>query len=394
MGVFQFHEQIDRTGTGSLKGEMTPAAVKAAGLPCYWGAEFDFPACPTFSEGVKRCAERGYYPFTLQTDAYNARVCWWMEHVRAWKIQPDWIVPTHGTIFSLATTIRLTVSQDQRMIVIQPGYNRYQQAADRLGRSCVHVHMDYDRQTASYRLDMDALEQAMSDPDNRLLVFSNPNNPTGLVLGEEELKRIDDLSRKYGVTVFCDEIFAEVVRNGVQVQPYVKVAREDSLAITCTSLGKCMSLTGVNHANVLIKNPQLRERFIAQRYADHYGSIDPILYAGLLSAYTPDGAAFVEELNRVIGENYTYFKQNVQRLLPGSKVTPCDATYLAWVDFSGTGMSAEEVAQLLERALFVGDPGEEYCVGPFFYRYSIAVPPAAMERSFAYLEQIVREYRA
>lgn len=43
MGEFRFDERVDRTGTGSLKGEMTPEAVEAAGLPSYWGAEFEFP---------------------------------------------------------------------------------------------------------------------------------------------------------------------------------------------------------------------------------------------------------------------------------------------------------------------------------------------------------------
>lgn len=253
--------------------------------------------------------------------------------------------------------------------------------------------MSYDRETATYQLDLNALELAMADPDNQLLVFSNPNNPTGKIMDETDLYTIDELSRKYGVTVFSDEIFAETVRNGACAIPYGKVAREDSLAITCTSLGKCMSLTGVNHANVLITNPALRERFITQKYADHYGSIDPMLYAGLLSAYTQDGKAFVDELNRVTEENYLYFKQSLERILPGSRVTPSNATFLAWVDYSKTDMTPDELSDLFEKALFIGDPGEEYCAGPFCYRYSIAVPPQTLRRSMAYLEQIVKTWK-
>lgn len=391
MTEFRFHEQVDRRGTGSLKGEMLPDALREAGLPSYWGAEFEFPTCPAFSEGVKRCAERGYFPFTLQTEVYNERVIWWMAQLRGWAVDPTWIVPTHGTIFSLATAIRLLLPPEQKLIILQPGYSRYAQAATRLGRGCCHCHMAYDPSTGRYRLDLAALEAAMADPSNGLLVFSNPNNPTGLILSEDELRAIDDLSRRYGVPVFCDEIFAETVRNGAHVTPYGKVAQPDSLAITCTSLGKCMSLTGVNHANVFIPNEALRERFIAQRNADHYGSIDPMLHAGLLSAYTPEGQAFVEELNRVTGENYRRFRAELERILPGCRVTPCDATYLAWVDYHGTGLSAEALAQLLEEALFVGDPGEEYQSDAYFYRYSLAVPPQLLARSLAHLERVVQK---
>jgi bifunctional pyridoxal-dependent enzyme with beta-cystathionase and maltose regulon repressor activities len=54
------------------------------------------------------------------------------------------------------------------------------------------------------------------------------------------------------------------------------------LAITCTSLGKAFGLTGVNHANVIIENDDLRSEFFeAAGFADHFGSIDPMLHAAL-----------------------------------------------------------------------------------------------------------------
>ena len=389
MGLFD--KTIDRRGTGSLKGAFTPPEAMAAGVPSYWGAEFEFPTCPAFCEGVKRCAENGYFPFTLQTDDYNAAVRWWMENVRGWSIDPAWIVPTHGTIFALATAIRMAVGPEEKIILLQPGYSRYEQAAVRLGRGCTHVPMTYHPQTAEWSLDMAALEAAMADPANRLLAFANPNNPTGLILSPGELRAIDELARRYHVLVFCDEIFAEVVWDGAHVTPYSQIALEDSPAITCTSLGKCMSLTGVNHANVIIRDAALREKYIAQRYADHYGSIDPMLYAGLMSAYTPEGKAFVEALSQQTARNWLYFRQQLEDILPGARVTPCRSTFLAWVDYSGTGMNQQDLVSLLENALFMGDPGEEYHVEPYFYRYSIACPFEMLERSMELLKQTVRK---
>jgi len=390
VGEFQFHTLVDRSGMGSLKDACTPQEIKDAGLVSYWGAEFDFPTCPAFSRGVEQCVKRGFYPFVVQDETYHDRVCWWMEHVRGWTIDPDWIVPTHGTIFSVAMSIRMFVPEGKRMIILRPGYNRYEQAANRLGRSCVYCDMVYDPETVSYHLDLEQLELLMSNPDNTLLVFSNPNNPTGLILSEEELLAIDAMSRRYATPVFSDEIFAEVVRNGKTVIPYGMLVQPDSLAITCTSLGKCMSLTGVNHANVLIKNETLRQRFIDQKYADHYGSIDPMLYCGLLSAYTDEGKAFVDALNQQIAENCRYFAETLEEILPGTHVVGSDATFVAWVDYSRTGLSAAELETLFREALFQGDPGEEYGAEGLFYRYSIAVPPTALERSMTLLKETVQ----
>ncbi len=386
---FAFDKLVDRSGSGNLKDAYTPAAVRDAGLVSYWGAEFDFPTCPAFSAGVRACAERGLYGFTLQDDAYNERVVWWQKELRGWEIAPDWIVPTHGTIFALATAIRLFVGEGQNMITIHPGYNRYEQAARRLERGCVASEMRYAR--GRYALDFADLEEKLSRPENTLLVVCNPNNPTGLVLSADELRRIDALSRKYQVPVFCDEIFAEVTLDGTTIPPYGKIAEPDSLAITCTSLGKCMSLTGVNHANVLIPNKELRERYIHQKYADHYGSIDPMLYAGLLRACTRDGADYVLALREVIRENRRILTQRLSVLLPGAHVVPAEATFVVWIDYSGLGFPDGELAALLERTLFLGDPGSEYGVSDQFYRYSIAVPTWALEKSLDYLEKSLKE---
>ena len=121
MQNFDFDRLVERAGTGSLKEAMTPRAVKDAGLLSYWGAEFEFPGCPAFSEGVAACARRGLYAFTRQDDAYNERIVWWLRAMRDWEIEPEWIVPTHGTIFALATAIRLLVGEKENMIFITPG---------------------------------------------------------------------------------------------------------------------------------------------------------------------------------------------------------------------------------------------------------------------------------
>ena len=391
MGKFNFDLRVDRTNLHSLKESMTPDAVRNHGLVSYWGAEFEFPTCPAFSEGVIACARRGHFPFTIQDENYNQHVAWWMEHVRHWKIAHDWINPTHGTIFALATTIRLFVKPVQNMIVILPGYSRYKQAADRIGVGCVSSYMKYMKEEKRYELDLDDLEQKMACPENTLLVLCNPNNPTGTILKEDTIKHISELSMKYNVPVFCDEIFAEVVLEGDGVVPFGKAAGEDSLSITCTSLGKCMSLTGVNHANVIIPNAKLREKYIKQKYSDHYGSIDPMLYAGLCHAYTEDGKDYVEELCCAIKENVKVFTDSLKKILPKARVIQPEGTYVVWVDYSDMGLFDQDLAVFLEQeALFVGDPGSEYGATDQFYRYNLAVPMECIKKSMEYLERSIK----
>lgn len=388
--IYDFDHRADRTAAAWLKDAFTPDTVRENGLLAYRGAEFEFPTCPAFSRGVAQAASKGVFGYTLCGKEYLEHIKWWMEEVRGYSISEEWVVPTHGTIFSLATAIRMVTEPGENIMVLTPGYNRYEQAATRLGRGTVKVPLAEEQ--GVYSLDWEALEAAFLCPQNRLLVLCNPNNPTGNVFTREELSGIAELSKRYDVLIFSDEIFAEVVFEGNRAEAYTSVAGDTGLAITCTSMGKVFSLTGVNHANVIIPDRELRERYIAQRNADHYGSIDPMVYAGLVSAYSEEGRQWLEELKAYVWENYMLLDGFMRRFLPAAVVSRPQGTYVAWIDYSGLGYTKQKLEELLvEKGLFAGDEGEDYYGKECCVRYSIAVPRADLARSLERLGEALRD---
>ena len=96
-------------------------------------------------------------------------------------------------------------------------------------------------------------------------------------------------------------------------------------------------------------------------------------------------------LRDVIRENRRILTRRLAQLLPGTYIVPAEATFVVWVDYSGLGLSDAALAALLEKALFIGDPGSEYGASNQFYRYSIAVPTWALEKSLDYLETTLKE---
>ena len=373
-----FDTYTDRSGGVMwLKGVLTPETVSARGLRGFSGAEFEFPTCPAFSRGVAEAARKGCFGFTLPGEAYRERVCWWMRHVRGFDAAGEWIVPTHGTIFALATAIRLLTHPGDSIAVLTPGYNRYIQAAARLGRGTVRVPLREEQ--GRYSVDLAALERACADPAVRLLALCNPQNPTGSIWHPELLREIRRITGARGVAVFSDEIFAEVVLDGTRVPSWAEIAGDDPLGITCTGMGKVFSLTGVNHANVLIPNPALREAYIRQRNADHYGSLDPMVHAGLLSAYTEEGAAWVRGLCGHVREMDGLLARALSDRLPGVRITPPEATYVLWADFTPCGLDRETLLEKLTPLL--GDWGEEYDGPALAMRYATAVPRGELLRA-------------
>lgn len=382
-----FDRRADRTGAFSwLKDEFTPKGVQAAELLGYAGAEFEFPTCPAIGESIRRVLEKGILGFTLPGDAYRNAIVRWMKEVRGCEIQPDWILPTHGTIFSLATAIRLMTQPGENIMILTPGYHRYEQAATRLGRGTVKIPLADE--AGRYQLNWQALGAAMAQPENKILVLTNPNNPTGNIYTREELARIARLAKEQGVLVFSDEIFADVSFGGKQVCAYAQVAGADALAISCTALGKTFSLTGINQANVIIPNPQLREKFQIQRNADHYGSLDPLHQAALLGAYSAEGRAWLDEMKAYVWHNFETFREFLKENLPEAQVTEPEGTFVVWVDYGKTGLTGQQLEQLLcKEGLFVGDGGEEFYGRETCFRYCLAVPAKELERSLGKLKE-------
>ncbi len=183
---FDFETLVSRPGA-NLKRMMTPPEVVEAGNISLDGAEPDFKSAPVIEEAVIRFAKNGLYGFTLPDDAYRNAVVNWMKMNRNTSLQPQWVVTTLGTIYSLATAIRLTCPDpEDGMIITTPVYNRYRQAADRLNRKTVECPLIYDANAGSYEMDFAAIEAAMADPHNKLFVLCNPHNPIGQIWKKED----------------------------------------------------------------------------------------------------------------------------------------------------------------------------------------------------------------
>lgn len=384
--MYDFETVVDRAGIGSLKLAMTPEILQEKGLVSFAAGEMDFPTAPSLSEAVARLARNGLYGFTLKDSLYLEHVCWWMKQARGWEVDPSWIVTAYGTIFSVAIAIRAFVKEGQRMIVQPPFYSRYRQAADRIGRETVYNPLK--QAGGRYTFDLDHLERLMADPANTLLILCNPLNPSGTVFTREELTEVARLSARYGTVVFSDEIFSEILLEGEPVTPYASIPEGQSRAITCTSLGKTFNCTGMNHANVIIPDPALRQAFERQRTSDHYGSIDPCAYAATVGAYSPEGWDWVQEMRQVIRKNSDYVHHFLREELPQFPIMDTEGSFVCWIDFGALGLDGEDLErELLEKALYHVDPGTDY--GPCHPRWArmnlgstYAQTAAAMDRLY------------
>lgn len=371
----------------NLKLRMTPKEVLAAGNISLDGAEPDFKSAPVIEEALISFARNGLYGFTLADDDYRSAVVWWLEHSRGTRIEPEWIVTTLGTIYSAATAIRLCTKPGEGIIITPPVYNRYKQAADRLERKTTACPLILE--SGRYRMNFKAIELAMADKANRLFILCNPHNPIGQIWRAEELEELASLANKYDVTVYSDEIFADNCYNGLSCPCYLDIKGAAGHAIVATSLGKAFGFTGVNHANIIISDDSLRERFTDRRTRDHYGSVGPMVYECVLAAYTPNGLDWVRASNEYVWENITMLKEFFKNHLPEAQVYGGEGAYIVWIDWSAY-FETEEALQdfLVKRAHVCFGEGSDYGC-PLFTRICVATPRGVLK---ANLEAISKAF--
>lgn len=359
---------------GSLKEALAPPGWDQSPLPSFDGAEMDFPTAPSILRQMRALVDNGLFGYTLADASYREHVCWWMKEVRQWEIRPEWIVPSPGTIHSVATAIRLLTQEGDAVLVQSPEYPRYAQAISRLGRKVLTCPLLW----CDGRYEMDWQQLALQMPRTKLMVLCNPHNPTGRVWSAEECARLMQLANACGAKIISDEIFAEVVWDGHRTTPCGHM--------TITSLGKTFNFTGVNHANVIIADEDLRRQWILQRDADHFGTIDPWVYAAIKGAYCPEGMAWVEAMLAYVNENRL---QLLAQDWSGLTVVRPEGTYVIWLRLADFDTEEAELRFLQEDAGIIATPGSEYGETGWF-RMNMATPHRFWQKAVVQLEQALR----
>lgn len=355
------------------------------------GAQLHFKTAPCVVEALVKRASSGHFGYTdSDIPTYLNAVTGWMGTVRGWPIQPEWVVSTYGTLQAMCCALRLLTDPGDGIIVQPPVYVLYDRILSRTQRTRVDNPLVLE--DGRYHMDLAHLEQLMRRPRNKVMLLCNPHNPIMDIWGEHTLRQVAALAKRHGVTVICDEIFAEHAFPGTHVIPYGALAEARDNCIICTSLGKAFNFTGVSHANIIIPNEDLRNAFIGQRNADHYGSLSPFMYTAVTAAYTPQGKAWIDALIAHVGERIPRIEAFFAHEIPQVKLCRHTAGTLLWLDLRGLGMTEEALGARFAAAGVVMDQGSKYGKeGTLFSRMQIGMPDKELFPALARLAGAFRQ---
>lgn len=368
---YDFSRPTERRGTDSYKWDSAPETD----IIPLWVADMDFETFPCITEALQRRVAHGIFGYTRVPEAYYEAVCNWFGKRHGWHINREDIIYTSGVVPAVSAVIKALTLPGDQVIVQGPVYNCFFSSIRNNGCEMVSNSLIYNKEELRYEIDFDDLERKLKHERARLMLLCNPHNPGGRVWTRDELTRVAELCRKYGVRVVSDEIHCELTLYDNEYVPFGSLPDELSHgSITCCSPSKAFNTAGLQIANIVCRDAEVRNRIDRAININEVCDVNPFGVIALQAAYSDEGYEWLTQLRAYISSNYDLLRERFARELPKCKVMRMEGTYLAWIDCSELHISSDEIEEMLmhENKVWVNAGSMYGTEGAAFIRINMA----------------------
>ena len=384
-----FDKIVDRRNTRCLKYDFAVERHMPADVLPLWVADMDFETSSYIEDALIERAKHAIYGYSDVKTPYFEILKKWMQKHHDWDIQRKWLIKTPGVVFALAMAVKAYTEPGDAVLIQQPVYYPFSEVIKDNGRNVVSNTL-YLGEDNRYHIDFEDFEQKIVENQIKLFLLCNPHNPVGRVWTKEELTRLGDICVKHHVTVVSDEIHEDFVFKGKhQVFANVKKEYED-ITVTCTAPSKTFNIASLMISNILIPNPELKQKFKKQLDAAGISQLNVLGLVACETAYE-HGEEWYQAMKIYVKANIEFVKQYVEEQLPGVKMVEHEGTYLVWLDFRETGLSVEELDdKIINQAKLWLDSGKIFgSCGEGFQRINVACPRKVLEEAMDRIKNVV-----
>lgn len=380
---YDFDRPITRLGTHSVKWDGLKArfGVDPEGQLPMWVADMEFAAPPAVNAALQAAVDNGVHGYFGDPSDYLAAIQGWMKKRHGWEIETGWILTTMGIVNGVNLALQTWCEPGDGVILQQPIYHPFAPAIRNNGCRVVGNLLRYEN--GRYSMDLDALSKQV-DARTRMLILCSPHNPCGRVWTKSELTAIAEFCLERNILIVSDEIHHDLVFDGPHTVLATLGPEIAARTVTFTSASKTFNLAGGHVGNAIISDPELRRAF--QRTLERCGlnTANRLGYLMTTAAYG-ESEDWLEALLVYLRGNRDYIDGVVADRLPGVASVKLDATYLSWLDFSGTGMDQAEIERrFAKEAKVICNTGPSFGPGgEKFMRLNFACPRAMVEDGMA-----------
>ncbi len=170
------------------------------------------------------------------------------------SIETSQILATTGGSEAILFAFLACANEGDDVLVVEPYYANYLAFATMAGINLVPVT---SRGSDGFHLPPRAIWEQALTPRTRMVIFSNPSNPTGAVYTREELDALAEFCREHGLFMISDEVYREFVYDDRKAVSALALDGIDDLVIVIDSLSKRYSACGIRLGALVTRNPEV-----------------------------------------------------------------------------------------------------------------------------------------
>jgi len=384
--MFDFDRVIERRGTHASKWDNMAklSGITAPDAIPMWVADMDFAAPPGVTAALKADIERAVHGYYADTGTWAAALADWMAKRHQIAIDPKWVSPTPGIVSGLGLILQATTEPGDEIVVFPPAYHAFRRIIVNNERKI--LEMQLVETNRRYAMDFDTMRKKLT-PRTKVVFLCSPHNPGGTVWSPQELRELAAICAERDLILVSDEIHCDLVFAGAKHTPTLTAAPEfaDRL-ITCVAATKTFNLAGAHVGACITSNPALKKKLDARVMASGLGSYNAFGMNATEAGWRT-GEAWLDALLPYLQRNRDLFDTAIETAAPGARSMRLESTYLAWVDFSGTGLKADDVAaRVAKRARIYASPGPQFGPGgDNWLRFNFAAPRPILKEAIARL---------
>lgn len=348
-----------------------------------WVAEMDLAPPPEVTAALHDAIDRHavLYP-PLERPGSTDLIAAWHGARLHHPVDPGRILFSGDVLAGLVFTLSTLLEPGAGVILPTPSYPPFFDAVEQA--RCGGVRVPMERLGRRHRLDLDRIDAALG-AGARAIVVTNPHNPTGSAPSPDELRGIADLAEHHDALIVSDEVHAPLVLPGRRVVPF-SVAAPDAVGrlVTLTSGSKAYNLPGLRFAWLVAHDDEMFGRLRARPFHERGAWSGP----GLVAAGAALGSSptWLDDLVEDIAVRHDLVAAALAPLVGEGAISDPDASFLSWVDFSGTSISSDPAAALAAGGVRV-EPGPRFgAEGEGFVRINVGASIDTLDRA---LERIV-----
>ena len=378
MNIFDFDSRPSRAATGAIKWTRYGPDDGDEMLP-FWVADMDFKLAPVIEEALRERLAHGFFGYSEPTQSLDEAFVEWLWQQYTWRAHPEWLVWLPGVVPGFNLACAMIEERDQSVMMNTPLYYPFLDTPENMGHRSIYVPLRQGNEPAT--IDFDRMRASL-EPDTRVFLACNPQNPTGRVYSREELAALAEFCLTENLIICSDEIHSPLILDP-ELRHYTIAEVVPEIAPKLIALfapSKAWNFPGLGCGVAVIPDKTLRARYIAA----HNGLVpmmNPLSMTAAEAAYR-DGEPWRRSLIEYLRGNHELLYARVNQL-PGVEMRQVEGTYLAWIDVSALGLKTP--AKWLRSFGIALSEGTQF-KGSGYVRFNFGCPRSMLEEGIVRFE--------